>query len=120
MEQLAQVIVSRPAGRCLPMIDDHKVISQGDRAPTFKEAKALYGIPEHRFRRGLASNLNRLGVDDSIIQSILRHSTVAVTQNCYIKTVRDDAVNAMRRYSEELKRANCSPDNDRATEASVQ
>ena len=31
----------------------------------------------HAFRRGLASNLNRLGVDDSIIQSILRHSTVA-------------------------------------------
>src|SRR5271155_4527355 len=31
----------------------------------------------HGFRRGLASNLNRLGVDDSIIQGILRHSTVA-------------------------------------------
>jgi hypothetical protein len=30
--------------------------------------------------RGLASNLNRLGVDDSIIQGILRHSTVSVTQ----------------------------------------
>src|SRR5579859_6237606 len=39
----------------------------------------------HAFRRGLASNLNRLGVDDSIIQSILRHSTVATTQNHYIK-----------------------------------
>jgi hypothetical protein len=26
------------------------------------------------FRRGLASNLNRLGVDDSVIQRILRHS----------------------------------------------
>ena len=63
----------------------------------------------HGFRRGLATNLNRLGVDDSIIQSILRHSTVAVTQNCYIKTVRNDAVNARRKYSEELRRANCSP-----------
>jgi integrase len=29
----------------------------------------------HGFRRGLASNLNRLGVDDSGIQRILRHST---------------------------------------------
>jgi hypothetical protein len=33
------------------MIDDHKVISQGDRALTFKEAKTLYGIPEHRMRQ---------------------------------------------------------------------
>jgi integrase len=40
----------------------------------------------HGFRRGLASNLNRLGVDDSVIQRILRHSTVATTQNHYIKT----------------------------------
>jgi hypothetical protein len=29
----------------------------------------------HGFRRGLASNLNRLGIDDSAIQRILRHST---------------------------------------------
>ena len=54
----------------------------------------------HAFRRGLATNLNRLGVDDSIIQAILRHSTVAVTQNCYIKTARPDAVEAMKRLSE--------------------
>ena len=74
----------------------------------------------HGFRRGLASNLNRLGVDDSIIQSILRHSTVAVTQNCYIKTVGNDAVNARRKYSEELRRANCSPDSNTQNEALVQ
>ena len=29
--------------------------------------------------RGAATNLNRLGVDDSVIQRILRHSNVAVT-----------------------------------------
>jgi hypothetical protein len=40
----------------------------------------------HAFRRGLATNLNRLGVDHSVIQRILRHSTVAVPQACYIKT----------------------------------
>jgi hypothetical protein len=50
----------------------------------------------HAFRRGLASNLNRLGVDDSIIQSILRHSTVSVTQNHYIKTARPDAIAAIK------------------------
>ena len=56
----------------------------------------------HGFRRGLASNLNRLGVDDSVIQRILRHSTVATTQNHYIKTSSPDAVAAMRQFSEAL------------------
>jgi integrase len=56
----------------------------------------------HGFRRGLASNLNRLGVDDSVIQSILRHSDVALTQSCYIKTARPDAVAAMRQLSARL------------------
>ena len=64
----------------------------------------------HGFRRGLASNLNRLGVDDSIIQSILRHSTVATTQNHYIKTARPDAVAAMRRLSEALECSSCAPE----------
>jgi integrase len=63
----------------------------------------------HGFRRGLASNLNRLGVDDSVIQAILRHSTVAITQACYIKTARVDAVAAMRQLSAALKSSNCSP-----------
>jgi integrase len=56
----------------------------------------------HAFRRGLASNLNRLGVDDSIIQGILRHSTVSVTQNHYIKTARPDTIAAMRKLSDAL------------------
>ncbi len=56
----------------------------------------------HGFRRGLASNLNRLRVDDSVIQSILRHSDVSLTQSCYIKTTRPDAVAAMRQLSARL------------------
>jgi integrase len=51
----------------------------------------------HAFRRGLATNLNRLGVDDSVIQRILRHSHVAVTQACYIKTASEDAKAAMQK-----------------------
>jgi integrase len=50
----------------------------------------------HAFRRGLATNLHRLGVPDEIIQRILRHSSVGVTQKCYIKTVDADVVAAMR------------------------
>ena len=56
----------------------------------------------HGFRRGLASNLNRLGVDDSVIQAILRHSNVGVTQRCYIKTTSQDAVLAMQRLSNRM------------------
>jgi integrase len=41
----------------------------------------------HAFRRGLATNLHSLGVQDKVTQAILRHSNVAVTQAAYIKTV---------------------------------
>ncbi len=63
----------------------------------------------HGFRRGLASNLNRLGIDDSVIQRILRHSTVATTQNHYIKTTAPDAVAAMKQFSEALLCSTCAP-----------
>ena len=39
----------------------------------------------HGFRRGVATNLNRLGVPDKIIQRVLRHSDVAITQAAHIK-----------------------------------
>jgi len=63
----------------------------------------------HGFRRGLASNLNRLGIDDSVIQAILRHSNVAVTQRCYIKTNSKDEYSAMQQLSDEVERTKCSP-----------
>jgi integrase len=56
----------------------------------------------HGFRRGLASNLNRLGVDDSVIQAILRHSDVSITQRCYIKTAKPEAIAAMTQLSERV------------------
>ena len=39
----------------------------------------------HGFRRGLASNLHALGVDDLDIMKIMRHSDVNVTRASYIK-----------------------------------
>lgn len=51
----------------------------------------------HAFRRGLATNLHRLGVQDKVIQAILRHSNVGVTQRCYIKTADSDVVSAMQK-----------------------
>jgi len=74
--------------------------------PLFQRAKINW-CGWHAFRRGLASNLNRLGVDDSVIQAIMRHSHIGVTQACYIKTARPEIEAAMKNFSEELRR--CSP-----------
>jgi integrase len=74
----------------------------------------------HGFRRGLASNLNRIGVDDSVIQRILRHSNVATTQNHYIKTASPDAIAAMRQFSEALLCSTCAPDEGINPQGTVQ
>jgi integrase len=50
----------------------------------------------HAFRRGLATNLHDLGVDDLTIQRILRHSNVAVTQKCCINTLPKQSIAGMR------------------------
>jgi len=72
--------------------------------PSFKSAKISYWSGWHGFRRGLASNLHRLGVQDKTIQGILRHSNVAVTQSAYIKTSNLDS----RRALESLDAVLCS------------
>jgi integrase len=58
----------------------------------------------HAFRRGLATNLHALGVDDKTIQAILRHSNVGLTQNVYIKSVTESQVNAMDVLSARLEK----------------
>ena len=59
----------------------------------------------HAFRRGLATNLHRLGVPDTTIQRILRQANVAVTQACYIKTADSDAAAAMQQFERSLEYA---------------
>ena len=62
----------------------------------------------HAFRRGLATNLHRLGVNDKTIQAILRHSNIATTQDIHIKTVSSDSEVAMKLLETALC-ANCAP-----------
>ena len=57
----------------------------------------------HAFRRGLATNLHALGVDDKTIQAILRHSDVGLTMNVYVKSVNESQVTAMDSLSEKLE-----------------
>lgn len=53
----------------------------------------------HAYRRGLASNLKQLGVDDLTIQAMLRHSDVAVTRKHYIKTIPSEVTAAMQKLA---------------------
>jgi integrase len=63
----------------------------------------------HSFRRGLATNLKRLGVDLKTIQAILRHAHISVTADIYVKEVSEDAIAAMQKLEAhviaELKKA---------------
>jgi hypothetical protein len=67
------------------MIDDQKAIDQGDRALTFREAKTLYGIPEHRMRQYRSQRaldffkLGRAGLLDSGTDTIAEPSGRSIT-----------------------------------------
>ena len=66
-------------------------------------------IPEwhgwHAARRGLGSNLYRLGVADMVIQRILRHANVSTTATYYIKTAADDVKHAMEKLENHIPEA---------------
>ena len=47
----------------------------------------------------MATNLHQLGVQNKVIQRILRHSNVAVTQASYIKTADADVQRAMEQLA---------------------
>jgi len=70
--------------------------------PVFK-ANGLDWKGWHAYRRGLATNLKKLGVPDTTIQAILRHESVSTTQRFYIKTAREDAMDAMKKFEEKLE-----------------
>ena len=61
-----------------------------------------YGF--HAFRRGLATNLNKMGVDPKVVQAIMRHAYFETTMNHYVKAVPESARKAM----ENLEKLICS------------
>ena len=56
----------------------------------------------HAYRRGLATNLHKLGVPDKTIQRILRHSSVSITRDIYIKSNPEDATQAMDKLDKQM------------------
>ena len=73
-------------------------------AKTDHEYKRDTSRPEwrdwHAARRGLGSNLYRLGVPDITIQKILRHANVNTTAAYYIKTAAGGVRNAMEKLQD--------------------
>ena len=57
----------------------------------------------HAARRGLGSNLYRLGVPEMVIQRILRHANVSTTATYYIKTAAADVRNAMSKLENHIE-----------------
>jgi integrase len=57
----------------------------------------------HALRRGFATNLHAAGVQDKIIQSLLRHSSLAVTMGYYVKPLPAASVEAMQRLRRKSK-----------------
>jgi integrase len=53
----------------------------------------------HALRRGFATNLHEAGVQDKIIQSLLRHSSLAVTMAHYVKPAPQENVKAMQKLN---------------------
>ncbi len=56
----------------------------------------------HSFRRGLGTNLYRLGAPDKVIQAILRHANVNTTLTFYVKPPAADSVAAMKKLQAAL------------------
>ena len=80
LENLANRVIKPALSRCCVCRkpeDEHK--------PEGHEFQRDNSLPHwhgwHAFRRGLATNLHALGVDDKTIQAILRHSNVGLTIN---------------------------------------
>lgn len=51
----------------------------------------------HALRRGFATRLHEAGVQDRIIQSLMRHSSLSVTMKHYVKALPEANVKAMQR-----------------------
>ncbi|MGC2313102.1 MAG: hypothetical protein WA516_10655, partial [Candidatus Acidiferrales bacterium] len=81
--------------------------SRSDHKPgghIFKLDKSLCWHGWHAFRRGLATNLHCLRIDDKTIQAILRHSNIGLTMNVHVKSVPESGVNAMDLLGAELRK----------------
>jgi integrase len=70
----------------------------------------------HSCRRGVGSNLYRLGVRSKVIQEVLRHANERTTLDYYVKVTGDDSLAAMTKLGENFAEKTAGqnlPDSDR-------
>lgn len=88
-----------------------KLCGKGVRSPDHEFERDKM-VPEwhgwHAARRGLGTNLYRLGVSEKTIQAILRHANVSTTNTYYIKSAAEDTRVAMAKL-EKLVTGNAEP-----------
>jgi integrase len=102
-------IVSLTNGLILPSLNRCERCGKSESAhqKANHEYKRDSSIPEwhgwHAARRGLGSNLYRLGVPDMVIQRILRHANVSTTATYYIKTAAADVRSAMTKLENRIE-----------------
>jgi hypothetical protein len=60
-----------------------------------RDKSILFWHGWHAFRRGLATTLHLLGVQEKDIKAILRHINVGLTMNIYVRSVETSQVAAM-------------------------
>ena len=114
-----------------PKEECRKPLGEGkDTAPDHKFERDKI-LPEwhgwHAARRGLGTNLYRLGVPEKTIQAILRPANVSTTNTYYIKSAADDTRAAMAKLerlvignepaTETEQREDFASGNELATEA---
>jgi integrase len=101
-------IVSLTSRLILPTLNrcEHCGKRESDHQKANHEYRRDGNIPEwhgwHAARRGLGSNLYRLGVPDMVIQRILRHANVNTTATYYIKTAAADVRSAMTKLENHI------------------
>jgi integrase len=112
-------IFANAVGRPLALANTEKrvIVPALSRCEVCKKAEAEHqkadhtykrddSIPEwhgwHAARRGLGSNLYRLGVQELVIQRILRHANVSTTAAYYIKAAANDVRDAMAKLEKRI------------------
>lgn len=101
LNNLLNRVILPTLNRCVHCKETRRAHAEADHAFD-RDAKLPEWHGWHAARRGLGTNLYRLGVPEKTIQAILRHANVSTTNTYYIKTAAADAQAAMAKLESEL------------------
>jgi len=83
-------------------LDFHNLVNRVIK-PALKDVDVIKWAGLHGFRRGLASNLFDLGVNPKVIAAILRHGSMAITLQHYIRTPEAASREAMQKLEAKIR-----------------